>query len=356
MQLFLVSLILVSTLSLLYGMGELISSSRKKFGWLLSAAFISIFIMSLHAYFLFTGILLQFPFLLGWYIPFNLLVGPFFSLYATQRLKISNPTKLLPHLIPALISFLLLILFHSDGNIRAIENIELTMKSPTSTKEFPFLGLLNLHFLAYTFFSGWKILNSIGYRKGINEDTCRLMLIILIFTALISTFSFLGFLLRSIILLEVSVLMLNVFLIGLYFIRLRVPEFFGELEKIVRKGKYEKSRLKEYDLKNIKTELDQLIHTDKIYCDEDISLQSLATELGLSQHQLSEFFNDHLKKNFVSYINGFRIRDAKKLLREERETTVLAIAYQVGFNSKSAFNSAFQKEVGCSPSVYRNNF
>ena len=50
MQLFLVSLILVATLSLLYGMGELISSSRKKFGWLLSAAFISIFIMSLHAY------------------------------------------------------------------------------------------------------------------------------------------------------------------------------------------------------------------------------------------------------------------------------------------------------------------
>lgn len=354
MQSFQISLLIVAVLSLLYGIGEIISFSRNKFSWLLSAAFFSIFIMSFHAYLLFTGILIEFPFLLGWYIPFNFMIGPFFSRYATERLRISSSTKLLPHLIPAIISAFVLIFFHLEGSVPIRESILLAMDSPTSSREFPLLGFLNLHFLIYIFISGWKILGSIGYRKGLEENYSRIMLIILIYAALVSLISFFGFLFRNMFLLQVSILMLNSILLGLYLLRLRLPEFFGELEKIVSKGKYMKSRLKDLDLKILESKIEELMQIDKIYCDEDITLKSLATELGLSQHQLSEFFNDFLKKNFVSYVNGYRISDAKKLLIEERETTVLAIAYQVGFNSKSAFNSAFQKEVGCSPSAYRS--
>ena len=354
MQIFLISLLMVSILSLLYSIGEILSFSRNKFSWMLSIALVSIFIMSLHAYLLFTGIILEFPFLLGWYIPFNLLIGPFFSRYAAQRLKLPFLTKLFPHVIPAIISILGLILFHLDGSLYAKENILATMKSPTASREFPYLGFLNLHFLVYVFISGRKILSSIGYRKGIEEKYSRIMLFILLMASMVSLFSLIGFLFRSIVFLEVSIFLLIMILIGIYFLRIREPEFFGELEKIVRKGRYSKSRLKDHDLKNIQSELEQLMENDKIYCEEDISLKSLATELGLSQHQLSEFFNDFLKINFVSFINRYRIREAKKLLLEERVTTVLAIAYQVGFNSKSAFNSSFQKEVGCSPSEFRN--
>ena len=72
---------------------------------------------------------------------------------------------------------------------------------------------------------------------------------------------------------------------------------------IVRQGKYQNSRLKGQDLAQIQTDLNKLMSIEKMYCDEDISLAILASEVGLSIHQLSEYFNQVLKKSFVSYIN-----------------------------------------------------
>ena len=81
-----------------------------------------------------------------------------------------------------------------------------------------------------------------------------------------------------------------------------------------------------------------------------------AVELGvkvITEAQLSQFLNQHYNKNFNSYINGFRIDDAKKLLVNEADRNTLSIALAVGFNSYSAFHSAFRKTTGISPAEYR---
>jgi AraC-like DNA-binding protein len=74
---------------------------------------------------------------------------------------------------------------------------------------------------------------------------------------------------------------------------------------------------------------------------------------GVSPHQLSEFINDHYHKNFASFINEYRVKKAKELLLSPNNCTMIAAGYDSGFNSKSAFNSAFRKSENMSPGEFR---
>ena len=73
----------------------------------------------------------------------------------------------------------------------------------------------------------------------------------------------------------------------------------------------------------------------------------------MTQHQLSQFLNQHYNKNYNNFVNSYRIEDARKLLVDEPERNTLSIALAVGFNSYSAFHSAFRKVTGISPAEYR---
>jgi len=86
----------------------------------------------------------------------------------------------------------------------------------------------------------------------------------------------------------------------------------------------------------------------------NLRLRDLAEELALPEHHLSQLLNAQLGVTFHDYINGQRVSHAQQLLVEEpAATTMLAIAYASGFNSKNSFNRAFRKFTGLSPSVYR---
>lgn len=105
-------------------------------------------------------------------------------------------------------------------------------------------------------------------------------------------------------------------------------------------------------------DLERLSHhmrTQRPYLDAELSLQKLANGIGLPDKLVSQLINQHLGKHFFDYINEFRITEAKALLQNERELTVLEILYQVGFNSKSSFYTAFKKETGQTPTSYRKS-
>ena len=87
----------------------------------------------------------------------------------------------------------------------------------------------------------------------------------------------------------------------------------------------------------------------KLYRDESLSLAGLAERAQLTGHQLSEYFNVQLQVNFSRYVNRHRVQAACELLVEKPELTVLNVAFEVGFNSKSVFNTAFSRETGLSP-------
>lgn len=105
-----------------------------------------------------------------------------------------------------------------------------------------------------------------------------------------------------------------------------------------------------------KTELDiiaSFVIINKAYKNSEISRQLISEETGLSINQISEVINSECKKNFSTWINDYRINEAKVLLKESH-LNIREIYCEVGFNSKSAFNTAFKKRTKVTPTMFRN--
>ena len=91
------------------------------------------------------------------------------------------------------------------------------------------------------------------------------------------------------------------------------------------------------------------------FLDPALTIRTLARRMGIGQRELSALLNQQLGLHFFDFVNGYRVDKAAELLAEEaqRSTTVLEIAYQVGFNTKSSFNAAFSKLRGETPTQHR---
>lgn len=102
----------------------------------------------------------------------------------------------------------------------------------------------------------------------------------------------------------------------------------------------------------IAAKLISALDTDRLYARSDLCLRKLSDVTGVTKNHISETLSQHLDVNFFDFVNRRRVDEAKRLLTETDET-VLAIGYEVGFNSRSTFNAAFKKHVGSTPSAYR---
>ncbi len=85
-----------------------------------------------------------------------------------------------------------------------------------------------------------------------------------------------------------------------------------------------------------------------------LSLNDLAAHLDSSSHQISKVINSGFEMNFNDFINHYRIAAVKEMLanQEHKQMTLLAIALECGFNSKTTFNRVFKKHVGITPKQY----
>ncbi|MDI9875151.1 helix-turn-helix domain-containing protein [Flectobacillus rivi] len=136
---------------------------------------------------------------------------------------------------------------------------------------------------------------------------------------------------------------------------IRQSDFFklGEEAKPIKK--YEKSTLTEEIQDQTLERLEVLMRKEKLFLREDFSLPFLAKKLGVSPHHLSQILNESLGQSFFDYAAQWRIVEAQRLLvsLENQHIKIEEIAEMVGYNSKSAFNTAFKKIVGQTPSQYR---
>lgn len=100
-----------------------------------------------------------------------------------------------------------------------------------------------------------------------------------------------------------------------------------------------------------------VLKNDKLYLNSDLNILQLATACTTSIHVLSKLINDHFEKNFFDFINTYRVEEAKvKLLDTYSELyTIEGIAREVGFNSRSAFYTAFKKCTGLTPTEFKSN-
>jgi AraC-like DNA-binding protein len=103
----------------------------------------------------------------------------------------------------------------------------------------------------------------------------------------------------------------------------------------------------------IASKLERAMNQDNLFLLDNLSLNKLSESVCETENHISETLSQFLNTNFFQFVNGFRVEAAKMAL-EDRDKLVTSIAYDVGFNSKSTFNTAFKKVVGYSPSAYRN--
>lgn len=162
---------------------------------------------------------------------------------------------------------------------------------------------------------------------------------------------------------ELSFLGLTLFAFLYAFYGFKQPSIFEELvggfEKSPKKvskldKKYLRSGLKKKDIEKYKKMILNYMEEEKPYLDRELSIAQMAIALNISRHFITEVINNHLGKNFYFMINEYRIDEFKRRLNDPKykNLTILALAYDSGFNSKSAFNTIFKQMTGMTPSYY----
>ncbi len=129
-----------------------------------------------------------------------------------------------------------------------------------------------------------------------------------------------------------------------------------EVPQTPKVNRYEKSGLKPEESSEYLTRLKAYMEEERPYLNGKLTLKETAEHLGISVNHVSQVINEQLDVNFFDFVNGYRVEEVKRLLAdpEYKQYTLLTIAYDSGFNSKSSFNSVFKKFTGHTPSGYIN--
>ena len=131
--------------------------------------------------------------------------------------------------------------------------------------------------------------------------------------------------------------------------------FFGMFEQ-VNEEELPKKPIDDFSINSEEAEsIDKRIKQGQLYMDPDITLDSLADTLKIMPRDLSMIINRHFGANFYTFINSYRIEEAKKMLKDQamKNITITEIYLAVGFNSKSVFYTFFKKLEGVTPTKYR---
>jgi len=145
------------------------------------------------------------------------------------------------------------------------------------------------------------------------------------------------------------------------FYGIKQPVIFGyevkvqEEEEKKETEKYIKSGLKDKLAEEYLDKLVTYVRTSKPYLNRDLSIQDLSVLTGIPRHHITQVLNEKHKKNFFTFINEYRVQEVIARFSDPKNNnfTILAIAFDSGFNSKTTFNSIFKSQTGKTPSEYR---
>ena len=114
-----------------------------------------------------------------------------------------------------------------------------------------------------------------------------------------------------------------------------------------------KSRLLNINVRELEKALYRECCINGYYKNDNASREDLASRLGVSPEQLSEYLNSHRNISFSAYLNALRINEGKRLLREKKEFNAARVGFEAGFRSTSAWHKAFKDATGISPEEFR---
>jgi AraC-like DNA-binding protein len=310
-----------------------------------------------------TGYDLLLPHLSAVHDPFTFLVGPLFFLYLRTLLTgdMSFPRKTLVHFVPFVICLLYLIPYYLQPVSVKVQELNLEHQNPgLGDWYYVRSGLVIITSLVYILWSIVLIRRYIGGVKRVDQRRDA---------AVMTTIKFL---VGAIVLIWVVGVMRYLFdptsqtnlvvpllgamtVYGLGYIYLKNPVLSALPKAAV--PRYGQSTLSHDRSQRYLAKLSQLMETEKPYKQGDLSLQVVAEKLDVTPAHLSQTINEHLGQSFSDYINSYRVEEVKKMLVDpsKKHYSLLAIAEEAGFSSKSSFNSVFKRLVNKTPSEYRKS-
>lgn len=312
-----------------------------------------------------TGDIFAAPFLLGIDLPLPVVHGVFLYLYVaavTDQLP-SRRWTLLLHGVPAAAMYLYLISFYilpSDEKFFIYANRGVGFE--------PFIAVRSvvvlLSGILYVVWSAIllrrhrrRILNEFSYQHAIDLQWLRVL-----------TWG-MGAIWCLVMLRNETVLFTGVavFVILIGFFGVRQRRIFGDHEKAApveargqepEREKYAKSGLSKEASEALYANLQRLMTEEAVFKKSDLSVDDLASRLGVHPNHVSQIINEREGRNFYDFVNQYRLEAFKQAVADprNRHLRLLSIAFDCGFNSKSSFNRYFKKVTGKTPSEYFAEF
>jgi AraC-like DNA-binding protein len=298
--------------------------------------------------------------------PFPFLAGPL--LYFYLKTLISKKTAFARmnflHFIPFGLCVVYLIPYYFQSTADKLQNMHAERPGSTLGEWFYVRSaLLIAQFLVYLFAVIWML---VKYSKQVKEKSIRVdesvhfqIKFLVISSVSLWIIGVLRYALdptpkTSLLLL----LCVGVIIYGLGYICLIKPEVVsgaGE-ETQLPLAKYENSNLSSQRSERYLKRLLQIMEAEKLYTDCELSLQKVAEKLSIPPRHLSQIINEQLNQSFSDFVNFYRVEEVKKNLLDpsKKHYSILAIAEDSGFNSKSSFNSVFKKHTNITPSEFRD--
>jgi AraC-like DNA-binding protein len=310
-------------------------------------------IQSLQLCFVTMNLQFEYPFLLYPLITLLFIAGPlnyiryFMFFYPGGKI----PLRLTAQLIPAAIIFMYETWFYfiNTGENKAV--IRSVFSDPTNQ---PVTLLVILGVLVLLIQYGMLLRLELGFIKhNKTQEPLHLSSIITVLNMadviLIAT----GFIMANSVIMDIGIILIGLTGIGYLLFVNRYPDFYQLVAREEKQQKYKRSLIKGLSKDTIIQRLHELMEEEKIYRQFELKLDEVASMLFMSPHQLSEFINEYMGMNFSSYMNHYRVEEAKDLLVNNPDQSALSIGLQVGFGSKPSFNNIFKQKTGMTPSEYR---
>ena len=325
----------------------------------------------------YTGYIFQALWLTNFSEPLNFVIAPLIFLFMTSQLGDKRGRKDMLHFIPFILwlGYCMLFFFQEDifkyNDSIGVMNLDiprLQSSKPYTGDPFGIRDYVNfatiIHVVLYNTILTWRLIIEAKKRKeslfklrnktliSLRNSFYHFLIITLILIFVKSTF-------------ESDVGDYLIFLYVCYMIFLtafqimNTSNYYDEVSSFLEGPiiKYKKSSLAKKDKEIILDAIRKQMHNENYFKSSTASLSGLSKAIHQSSHHVSQVINEKLNQSFFEMVASYRVEEAKTILKSDigKKLTIEEIAERVGYNSKSAFNTAFKKFTSQTPSAYRDS-
>ena len=292
---------------------------------------------------------------------FSFLYGPLLYFYF-KRIIYNYKFQLIDilHLVPSFLLLLYILPFYGLSNLEKF-NVLFNLDSMLLPGAYTIIivKIVSLSIYAYLIlrmYNGNKLSKNQDKYKNLWQRNIIALHVIYTLAYVIYSGNILGILNYPILFHFQVVVMVSVVLYVSYIAYVRPEVFKGKIALVdpINLFKYKKSGLTSSYSNELKENLLILLVENKIYKQNDLSLELLAEMLGTTRHNASQVINEHFGMNFFELINTYRIDAAQEIFKSDTHNNlnIIEVAYEVGFNNKVTFNKSFKKHVLQTPSQF----